>query len=621
MKRVFLNLLGVSPVILGAVLSAVDVKAAIAEVPVSFPLVSNSLGLQGSSEQQEQGKISAGELAANVPAQQVESSQSLTVPERATATDGGSLSQVTSMSQLGKLWGSALAQQVESSQPLTVPESAIATDDDSLSQVTSVSQLSDVQPTDWAFQALQSLVERYGCIAGYPDQTFRGNRAMTRYEFAAGLNACLDKVQELIGTAVGNLANKDDLIKLQRLQEEFAAELATLRGRVDILEARTTRLESTQFSTTTKLTGDIIFLVADAFGNRANNTSAHDTSDESQAFFAQRTRLDFQTSFKGTDLLSARLISDTIPNLSNTTGTNMTRFGPDSASSESTIALDRLLYRFSTGNAVISIAPKGLAVEEIAPTLNPLTDTAISGAISRFGLRNPTTHRAFDGAGVALTYKFSNQFKAHILYAADATKAANPLRGNGLFDGSYAALAQLTFSPSRQLDFSLTYSHKLYTTNNVNITAGTGSSLANRPFGQNATSTDNFGAGFSWRLSPRFTLGGWFAYTLAHQEKGGDRNATVINGALTLAFPDLLAQGNLGGIIIGVPPKATSNDLVVGGRRQKDRDTSLHIEAFYRYKVNNNVSVTPSFYVITAPEHNSKNDPIWVGVLRTSFTF
>ncbi|HEY9301337.1 MAG TPA: iron uptake porin, partial [Phormidium sp.] len=61
--------------------------------------------------------------------------------------------------------------------------------DDAIEQVTSVSQLSDVQPTDWAFQALQSLVERYGCIEGYPDRTYRGNRAITRYEFAAGLNA------------------------------------------------------------------------------------------------------------------------------------------------------------------------------------------------------------------------------------------------------------------------------------------------------------------------------------------------------------------------------------------------------------------------------------------------
>ena len=48
-----------------------------------------------------------------------------------------------------------------------------------VSQVTSVSQLSDVQPNDWAFQALQSLVERYGCIAGYPNGTYRGNRALS----------------------------------------------------------------------------------------------------------------------------------------------------------------------------------------------------------------------------------------------------------------------------------------------------------------------------------------------------------------------------------------------------------------------------------------------------------
>ena len=36
----------------------------------------------------------------------------------------------------------------------------------SQNQVTSVSQFSDVQPTDWAYQALSNLVERYGCVAG-----------------------------------------------------------------------------------------------------------------------------------------------------------------------------------------------------------------------------------------------------------------------------------------------------------------------------------------------------------------------------------------------------------------------------------------------------------------------
>ena len=93
----------------------------------------------------------------------------------------------------------------------------------SLDQVTSVSQLSDVQPTDWAFQALQSLVERYGCIAGYPDGTFRGNRALTRYEFAAGLNACLDQILAQVG---GPGLDPGDLETIKKLQEDFSAQLA-----------------------------------------------------------------------------------------------------------------------------------------------------------------------------------------------------------------------------------------------------------------------------------------------------------------------------------------------------------------------------------------------------------
>ena len=67
----------------------------------------------------------------------------------------------------------------------------------SADQVTSVTQFSDVYPTDWAYQALANLVEQYGCVAGYPNGTFRGNRAMTRFEAAALLNACLDRITEV----------------------------------------------------------------------------------------------------------------------------------------------------------------------------------------------------------------------------------------------------------------------------------------------------------------------------------------------------------------------------------------------------------------------------------------
>ncbi len=126
-------------------------------------------------------------------------------------------------------------------------------------QVTSVSQLSDVQSTDWAFQALQSLIERYGVIAGYPDGMFRGNRAMTRYEFAAALNAALVRINELMAAGFKDRVSEEDLATIQRLRTDFAPELATLTRRIDRLEPQIAQLEANQFSTTTKLTGFINF--------------------------------------------------------------------------------------------------------------------------------------------------------------------------------------------------------------------------------------------------------------------------------------------------------------------------------------------------------------------------
>ncbi|HEY9762862.1 MAG TPA: iron uptake porin, partial [Trichocoleus sp.] len=153
------------------------------------------------------------------------------------------------------LSGAAVAAQsapVEAASPEVAPVSVTALEQEpvQLAQITSVSQLSDVLPSDWAYQALQSLVENYGCIQGYPDRTFRGNSPLTRYEFAAGLNACLDVIAQLIAQGPGA---EEDLATIRRLQEEFQAELNTLRGRVDALEADVAELEANQFSTTTKL--------------------------------------------------------------------------------------------------------------------------------------------------------------------------------------------------------------------------------------------------------------------------------------------------------------------------------------------------------------------------------
>lgn len=496
---------------------------------------------------------------------------------------------------------------------------------DALEQVTSVSQLSDVQPTDWAFQALQSLVERYGCIAGYPDGTYKGNRAMTRYEFAAGLNACLERVNELIAASVANLVTREDLAVLQRLQEEFAAELATLRGRVYALEARTAELEANQFSTTTKLRGEVIFWLGDAAGDRATENVignfAPEDSDPTEAYFGYRARLNFDTSFTGQDLLRTRLEARSIPNLANydITNTLMSRTGIDGQNNG--IILDDLYYRFpiNNGKGQVYVGANGLDLDDIYDYVTPFGGSG-DGALSRFGRYNPTTFRGPEGTGVALKYAFNDKFKLNLGYLASQAEFAD--QGRGLFNGGYSTGLQLLFNPSPKIGVSLEYNHRYFSSDDMTstsslISGGTGSWGANRPFGDNSTTTENLGFQANWRLSKNFELGGWFGSTWADQKQGGDNSATILNWAVTLAFPDVFKEGGLGGLIVGMPPQVTDHDISA----LEDQDTSIHIEGFYRYPINDYISITPGFYVVTDPDHNSDNSTIVVGTLRTQFRF
>ena len=54
---------------------------------------------------------------------------------------------------------------------------------------------------------------------------------MSRYEFAAGLNACLNQIERLIASSEAVL--REDIETINRLMQEFEAELASLDGRVD----------------------------------------------------------------------------------------------------------------------------------------------------------------------------------------------------------------------------------------------------------------------------------------------------------------------------------------------------------------------------------------------------
>ncbi|AFY31596.1 iron uptake porin [Calothrix sp. PCC 7507] len=546
-----------------------------------------------------------------------------------------------------------------------------------MDQVTSVSQLSDVQPTDWAFQALQSLVERYGCIAGYPDSSFRGNRALTRYEFAAGLNACLNRVNELIATSTADLVNKQDLETLQKLQQEYADGLVEVRGRLDGLEGRTAILESQQFSTTTKLNAEVIFGLGSVFGgdralnsdqwrtinaattpaarNAARNAAfgASGSGLQNNTIFSDRIRLNLITSFTGKDQLFTRLEANNTTAFSgNVTGTNMTRTSWDTTNSaDNSVQLGKLYYRFPVGEKLnVIVDAIGGEFYDNFNTINPLLSSTPIGSLSRFGRFSPiyrasnTSSGSNTGSGVSAVFKFSDAVTLSGGYLA--RRGSDPSAGKGLFDGTYGALAQLTFQPNKDFTLGLTYAHSyLRGANNdgdVVVSGSYGSGFANNPFNSSATtpintSANHYGLEASYRVHPQITVGGWVGYTQAIAENSsgtnpvtntvnsGDR-ADIWNWAITLAFPDLGKKGNLGGIILGQPPKVTSNDFgpsVISPTtaRRQDSDTSFHIEALYRYQVNNNLSITPGLIVILNPENNNNNDTIYTGVLRTTFRF
>ncbi|MBE9044949.1 carbohydrate porin, partial [Pleurocapsales cyanobacterium LEGE 10410] len=52
-----------------------------------------------------------------------------------------------------------------------------------------------------------------------------------------------------------------------------------------------------------------------------------------------------------------------------------------------------------------------------------------------------------------------------------------------------------------------------------------------------------------------------------------------------------------------------------------DAETSLHLEAFYQYQLNDNISITPGLVLVTSPDNNDNNDDLIIGTIRTTFTF
>lgn len=486
-----------------------------------------------------------------------------------------------------------------------------ASSNNQMEQVTSVSQLSDVQPSDWAFAALQSLIERYGVIAGYPDGTFKGDRAITRYEFAAGLNAALDKVNQLIAAGLVDKLAKADLETLQKLQEQFAGELAALKGRIDAIETRTANIQAQQFSTNIVLGGQTIFGIAGGFGGNRPGEG------EANTIFTYLTQLQLVSSFTGKDRFRVGLITGNSDNDSFSNpqafNTNMARLAWQ-GDYDHQVSVNSLEYRIAgLGDRVVfTFKPVGFSLSSVLSP-NSIYADAGQGAISAFAGSTPIFRIGNLDAGLGFDWLVSDEIRLQFAYG---TRSSND-HNQGLFGADHSALGlQLLYKPTPSLITGLAYVNAY--SSNGQLDTGTGSSNADTSGGINEPSQIHaLNASMRWQLTNKLVLGAWGGVIVTDSLTS---DAIVLSSTYTVSlgiYDPFGRKGDLFGFLYGLPLKLNNGVAILTA----DTGNSTHYEVFYRYLVNDNIAITPGFFLVTDPGHISSNNDIFIGAIRTTFSF
>jgi hypothetical protein len=428
--------------------------------------------------------------------------------------------------------------------------------------------------------------------------------------------------------------SQQDLDRLRGLVDSYRTDIEAVSSKAD------KAAKSGSFSTTTKLAGEVILGVSGYGGATATTASlvvpktatnpgkaVGLARTETGGFvFADRVRLNFDTSFNGKDKLRTRLQSRNNTEIRGVaTGTNMTRLGFDGgAANETSVSLLQYTYPLSP-ETTIRVETTGSEFNENMNTFNPLLASAGSGSISRFGRYNPIYRQSGDGAALTLNHKFSDNLDLAVGYAipssSTATNNAN-VPGTalgGLGNSSNAVIGQLSFKPTDDLSVGVAYARS-YHTGGTGVSGATGSALADNPFNTDRTTASHYSVMASYKLGTSAVLSGWYGITDAKSETVVGGSASSNNYAVSLAFPDFGNKGNTLGFIVGQSPKVTS--LKYGGTDNAvDGDSSLHLEALYKMKVSDNVDITPGLMMITNPDHNSANPTQYVGTVRTTFKF
>jgi len=469
-----------------------------------------------------------------------------------------------------------------------------------------VQNFSDVYPTDWAFQALTSLAERNGCAVANP------TGSITRYEAATLINKCL-----------GNVAQVTE--EERRLLNEFAPEIAVIKGRIDGLESRVGEYEAGQFSKTTKLTGKAAFVVG--------AVNKDDATDDSMTMEYSYT-LNMNTSFTGRDLLYARIKTGNVNGYfgNKTQGTYLSDQGQGDAYTSCSIGagsttaqtlscsddynylqVDKLWYEFPLGDNF-----KGW----VGPRVENYYMLASAPSIYRPVLKqfalggNGPVYGSSTSAGFGVAWTQTQEDPSAARFAVSAAYTSKDGKSDttkeGLF-GENAPTALLTKveygSPRWQVSFAASFKQNDWKDEYF----ATSAAMA-RAVGSSSTAI-----GFRGYWKPE-EVGFVPAIQFGYDSASVDSNSTSVKTAkgwmIGLGWDDVVVDGNSAGVAFGSRMSVTK--MGGGASIPGTEGDPFSWEAYYSFAVNDNVTITPAIFANEDPGNTVDNTGY---VVNTSFRF
>ena len=464
-----------------------------------------------------------------------------------------------------------------------------------------VDNFNDILPSDRSYPAITDLAAQYGCISGHSDFISDGRQSLTRFEAAALLLSCLDRVSEVT----------EDL---KRLLLEFEKELVLLRGRADTLEVKAGEITATQFSTTTKLNVAVFnWFAANSFSGSSN---ARQYSSEYGALTnAYGLIPTLTTSFTGKDYLKIiGLTGNCAPNSPAAAAPYLSTYAPQCSAGvlsangvgDNGLVLWRLFYSTPvfSDKLTLTVGPQ-LYAYDFLPVSNAVFGAKVG---SQVGLRAlpldllqnagvPGVYPYVLGAGGGLTYQ-DKGWSASFGFVSDGASDASS--DYGVFGESSIkeTVVQLALTqPSAGFQFA--WSQTSYPSGGFVFQEGT--PLTANPFKFAVPfSVNSLSGGGYFYLTPDLSISGgvnalFYTSTAGNSSVSlsSGETASGITGVATLQWERALNPDLTLGVSYGVPTYIFQNSTITGQDRRPDL-----LLLFANWSASNHIQISPALYWI-----------------------